>query len=1368
MRLTLWFLIIGLFPLTLSILIPSIQKFDVVKYNSTQKLTAIRDLRVEQLHRWLSEKQLNLKTLSEDNDLIELSDFYDNNLQAPKAREIYNNIKNELKSYIGHYKEYIEIFIINPKTGKIIISTDPASLGEDKSKDPYFTETLKIRGNYIKDIYFDKKLQKHTMAFASPIIDKRSLNAEKPIVGILVATVDLKNSLYVLLQDRTGLGETGESLIINKKSVALNELRSYVNAPLNLKINSRAAALALKGETGIIESTDYNNSDVLAAYTFIQSIGWGFITKQNVDEIYAPIRAMLVNYAVLFLISLILLVLVASVVGRSISRPIVNMAMVSERIEKGDLSARNEKITTDELGFLARSFNKMAEVISSKFDIQENVSAISSTMMELVDMDEFRNKLLLKLMSITEASMGVFYVLDKDKNQFVHFTSIGTNPGLLQPFDAENPEGEFANVLKFKKIAHIKNIPYDSVFKFKTSAAEINPREIITLPILVDDVVVAVISLVNIKEFNVNSIEILNQSLININTAYSHILATEKTRSLAEHLAKVNEQLEAQTKEILNKSEELQRYTLELNRQNQELDTQRLHVEEANRLKSEFVSNMSHELRTPLNSIMALSRVLIMRSKDRITNEEQEYLKIIERNGKQLLSLINDILDLSKIEAGKLDLNISKVSIKSLLGTIKENLHQLAVDKGLKISLQVPDGMPLIETDHLKLNQVIQNIVGNAIKFTDKGEVKITASQTDDGSIAIVVKDTGIGIPEKDIPYIFEEFRQVDGTISRKFEGTGLGLAIAKKTIELLGGNIKASSQLGVGSTFTITIPLVSKGDIKPKQVTYYKPGSKENGRKSILVVDDDPDVSSKLSKDITEAGYKTIIASSGAEALELAEKYHPSLITLDVIMPEMDGWEVLGQLKDNPKTKDIPVIVVSVSDDLKTGLALGAVGHIFKPVDKDKLITKINNVVRASSSLLLVDDNDLDLQLMAYKLKSNKWEVNTASGGKECLDLLDKNVPDVLILDLLMPEVDGFQVLNHIRSQEKTKDLPVIIITSKNLSEQERHELERKASKVLIKSQTSLYDMHEEINRIISGLPGSPKIEDDTVEKEIPGKEEKEEITLVVVKNPEADIDELLTTLKKEGYRLEVVDEVQQSIKDLSPSGIILSVEIPEMGNFIALERLQGIEELKNTPVLIITKKEFKSQEASGFNMNYLQYFRYDKNYPQGVIDKIKLMLNPPSRPIHSDLATAENGDSSLDKGDSQSNVKRTLKEGARILVIEDNQDNRVSISAILNGQYEIIEAVDGLEGLRKAQTILPDIILLDISLPLMDGLEVTRILKANDETKSIPVIAVTAHAMKDDEERCMEAGCDAYITKPIDPEELLAKITMVFEDMA
>ncbi|MCD4681377.1 MAG: response regulator, partial [Bacteroidales bacterium] len=931
------------------------------------------------------------------------------------------------------------------------------------------------------------------------------------IIGIVVARIDLDRSLYKLLNNRVGLGETGETLIVNEDVLVLSQLRWYDNAPLNLHISAEPAINAANGKTGLTISADYRGEVVLAAYTYIPKTAWGFVCKQDLYELNAPIRDLIRNFAILFIISVLVVVLSVFWVIKRILRPIVNMNIAAKKIKNGDYTTRVAVCSRDEFATLANSINEMTASTESRIITQKGVADISETMIGQSSMQEFGSELLKELMGITGAHMSAFYILNEVSSEYEPFASVGANEELLKPFNVQNPEGEIGNALSKKSIYYLRNIPEDTIFKYKTFAGDAIPREIITIPVLANNIVVALISLVNIQKFSEECYDILKQSWAAINTSYSNLMASERTRVFAESLTRSNQQLEAQKEELQDQSEELQdqadelqQTSEELQEQNLELEAQRNHVEAANKLKSEFLSNMSHELRTPLNSIMALSRVLTMQAKDKLNDEENNYLEIIERNGKNLLTLINDILDLSKIEAGRMDVLPEFISIGSLLQIIKENMTTLSEERDLNLTLSIPDNLPQVETDESKLQQILTNIIGNAVKFTEKGSVDISVKH-DQENIFIEVKDTGIGISKEMLPNIFDEFRQADGTSSRQFGGTGLGLAIANKMTEILGGNIKVKSKPGVGSVFTITIP-----------IRWY---------------------SDKLNDDTN---------SSKIIRVQNAENKIPDL-----------------------------------HDDLK----------IVKAVSETRI--------------LLVEDNpDAIIQLRAI-LEKEGYLIDVAGGGQQALDYLQHTIPDGVILDLMMPDIDGFEVLQKIKSNKKTKNIAVLILTAKDLN---KEELEKLCS--------------NNIQQLIH--------------------------------KGDVDIEGLL-------------NKVQQM--------------------------------LENQPVL---KSHIETSN-----------------------------LKPET-----------------------SNLK------PNVLIEEENLDNMTTIKAILKDKCNIYEAVDGEEGLKTAQSQLPDLILLDMALPKLSGGEVIKVLKENNKTKNIPVIAVTAQAMSGDNEKFIKAGCDGYIPKPIDQEALLAEI--------
>ena len=1354
-RLIFWFLLVALLPLIAVSTVISLQRTRVIKEDAFHKLTAIRDLKVDQLNNWIDERISDLRVISLDREIRALSETL-NEKATEKNIRIIRYATEILNHYVAAYKSYEELFIINPLTGKIEISTNEARIGTDKSRNTNFTEPMRTGDAYVRDIYYSKTIHRPTMTFSLPIYGEG-----ESITAILVARIDLERSLYELLLERAGMGKTGETLIINQDVVALNELRWYPDAPLKLNIKARPAVMASQGKTGITETPDYRGEEVLAAYTFIPRARWGFVAKQDLKEIYAPVQAMFLHILVVLLISAVAVYLLALFVARIFARPVLEMTETSRKIQEGDLTARNRIKSSDEIGFLADSFNNLADAIGSQIQVQGAVAHVNDTMVAARDITGFAGRILKTLVDTTGSNLGAFYLLTSDGSRFEHCASIGVNPELLEPFNASAAEGELGKAALTKEISHIKDIPEDTIFTFRTFTGTVLPKEMITVPLMINERVSGMISLAALQPYSKEAVEILNLIWPGINTALSNLMAGEETRKLAEALQSKNqeleaqaeelqaqaEELEAQSEELQQTSDELQQRSEELQEQNVELETQRNQVEEANRLKSEFLSNMSHELRTPLNSVMALSRVLIMQTKEKLSDEEANYLEIIERNGKQLLALINDILDLSKIEAGRMDVSPKFFSIKSTIETIAESLEPLAEGKGIELTPQIPEYLPRIESDESRIHQILQNIIGNGVKFTNKGGVTVSAS-SDTEKIYIKVKDTGIGISNKDLPYIFEEFRQVDGSSSRPFEGTGLGLTIAYKAAKMLGGDIFVESTPGKGSTFKITLPIKWEGIAAVYEPITERPPSETigEGQKTILIVDDEPNVVAMISKYLTGEGYNTLTATSGRKALELAETHRPFAITLDVIMPEMDGWEVLQNLKKNPVTADIPVIIASVSDDRDTGFALGAVGSITKPFTRDALIIEINKIGRPRPhSIMVVDDNEIDLREMARVIEKEGIEAVPADSGSNCMELLKEDLPDILVLDLMMPEMDGFEVLDRVRTNPKTGNLPVIIVTAKDLTFEDRKRLKGSVSSILAKSDTTSKALLEEIKKILIKIEGHAESPRD--------KRAKRGTRILLVEDNESSVIQVKSTLQSEGFIVDVAGDGENALdymKRSIPDGIILDLMMPGIDGFEVLEKIRSTKATAGIPVLILTAKDLTPDDLKRLKSNNIQQL-----IQKGDVDREDLLyktnkmfgLVPEVKPNIADKKS--------------SIAPPATKMGkTTILVVEDNPDNLITIKAVLQNRYEILEATDGEAGLKTVLAELPDLVLLDMSLPKMDGFEVVQNIKEDENARHIPVIALTARAMKSDKEKTMEAGCDDYISKPIDPEKILAKI--------
>ncbi len=480
-----------------------------------------------------------------------------------------------------------------------------------------------------------------------------------------------------------------------------------------------------------------------------------------------------------------------------------------------------------------------------------------------------------------------------------------------------------------------------------------------------------------------------------------------------------------------------------------EIEEKNRELEVASRHKSEFLANMSHELRTPLNAIIGFSEVLIARMFGELGERQEEYLKDILTSGQMLLSLINDILDLSKVEAGHMELELAEFSLRQALDNSLMMVRERATNHGIRLSLSVEDGVDVIEADERKVKQVLFNLLTNAVKFTERGRIDVTVRREDD-DVAVAVKDTGIGIAPEDQALIFEEFRQVGRSHLRKQEGTGLGLSLAKMLVELHGGRISVESEVGAGSTFTFAIPLrqtpaAAAGADGAGAVWPPSPG--DGAAPTILVVEDNPASAELLTLYLRSAGFRVELARDGEEGLAMAGRLRPDGIVLDIVLPKLDGWELLGRLKADAALANTPVIIVSMLDERGRGFALGAADYLVKPVHRDDLLAALGRATASKPAVngarvLAIDDDPMALELIEAVLRPEGYEVTCATSGEEGLRLAAEVRPALVIVDLLMPEIDGFEVVERLRADPAVSDIPIVVLTSKAMTAADKKRL--------------------------------------------------------------------------------------------------------------------------------------------------------------------------------------------------------------------------------------------------------------------------------------------------------------------------------------
>ena len=489
-------------------------------------------------------------------------------------------------------------------------------------------------------------------------------------------------------------------------------------------------------------------------------------------------------------------------------------------------------------------------------------------------------------------------------------------------------------------------------------------------------------------------------------------------------------------------------------------------AEAANRAKSAFLASMSHELRTPLNAIIGYSEMLSEEAEDSNATSILPDLDKIRTAGKHLLELINSVLDLSKIEAGKMELFLETFTVHRLVKDVMDVSAALAAKNNNRLEFHVAPDTGEMRTDQTKLRQSLFNLVSNACKFTSDGEVLLDVKRGSDGFVEFVVRDTGVGMTPPQVAKLFESFTQADASMSRRFGGTGLGLALSRSFARMMGGDISVQSEEGKGSTFTMRIP--ARVSTEQAHHENYTPAPSASG--VVLVIDDDPDVYEMLRRTLSRHGFQVEGASVGEEGLRMAKRLKPRAITLDVMMPGMDGWTVLAHLKNDPETADIPVVMLTIVDNKNLGFAMGAAEYLTKPIDRDRLATVLLRYRGEKENIaLVVEDEENSREVTRRMLESEGWRVREARNGREGLEELARGIPSIVVLDLMMPEMDGFQLLDELHAKKEWKDLPVLVVTAKELTAEDRARLNGHVDRVLQKGSYQKDELIEQVARMVA-----------------------------------------------------------------------------------------------------------------------------------------------------------------------------------------------------------------------------------------------------------------------------------------------------------
>lgn len=1299
-------------------------------------------------------------------------------------------IQRAIERYEG-CKVYGEVFVTN-RYGAVIAQT--ARTSDYRQDDEAWWQHAMRDGFYVGDVVYDESSHVYSIDIGVRVDG----DTNRPIAVIKTAmTVDSLTSLLDTLV-------SGSSSKVVHSDVCFYLLSATKNIIYQAHGHDRGMHLdrtyehdigpSLAGTTRIFHAEDDHHGNMLGAVAFSNGYrnypghNWALVVESDFDQLFAPFTAL--RNTILWISAAIAVAAfaVAAIFSLVLSRRIGRLRSVAAEMGLGNLGVRADVDAPDELGELAKSINQMAEneaivarqantiaqgdysaditprcdhdelsnsinrMAASLRDVVSQANAIaegdysttvsqrgendalgaalnkmtdnlrrtsaqnelnqwlktgqtelSDLMRGVLDLPTLSRNVVTYLANYLGAQVGVMYV--SDDGQTLRLTGSYAFSQRKQ-LTEEIPLGTglAGQAALEQEIISISEVPADYI-AVKSGLGESAPRHLVAVPIVHDGEVKGVVELGTLTSFDQHQHELLNLVTANIAIAVKSAQDRQTMKQLLqqsqkqaielqkqqEELRASNEELEEQTEalkqseerlksqseelraineELEEKSEYLTQQKARIEKKNRELEVVRQEIEEkardlelASKYKSEFLANMSHELRTPLNSLLILAKSLADNDDGNLTDEQIESANIICDGGRELLNLINEILDLSKVEAGRLDVHFEDVSLASMVDRLRSQFSPLAEKKRIQLKTEVNQLLPeTFISDGQRTEQILKNLLSNAIKFTSQGSVTLRVRRpaddvrfrqtalTPDNTIALSVVDTGIGIPADRQRAIFEAFSQADGSTSRKYGGTGLGLAIARKMSALLGGEIHLQSREGQGSTFTLYLPLqpqkqfpepaagsllapppastpqtaatasappyssaVSPAAVGP--IAEWMSDDRHGiaaGDKTVLIIEDDSRFAKILADLARQRGYKCLIAGDGSSGLQIAFEHHPTAIMLDLGLPDIDGLSVLDQLKHHLPTRHIPVHVVSGRDDQAAVLKRGAVGHLLKPADSEELadaFTRIETFLQTGvRKVLVVEDNESLRKSLVRLIAHQGIDIQAVGTGAEACEMLLESTFDGIILDLGLPDMTGFEFLRRLQKLPCEKTPPVVVYTGRDLTRQEHAELNRYTDSIVLKEADSEERVLDEVLLFLH-----------SVESSLPGRQQQ-------VVRMLHDPDQVL-----EGRKILLVDD-----------------------------------DMRNTYAL------------------------------SNVLQKSGL-----------DVVMADNGKLALEKLDEESDI---------------------------------------------------DLVVMDIMMPVMDGYEAMRAIRSRPDCGKLPIIALTAKAMPEDRAKCLEAGANDYLTKPVDVEKLLS----------
>jgi signal transduction histidine kinase/CheY-like chemotaxis protein/HAMP domain-containing protein len=1064
----------------------------------------------------------------------------------------------------------------------------------------------------------------------------------------------------------TGVGGTWKDLTDNVNFMASNlteQVRGIVKvvtAVANGNLTQRLTVQA-KGEVAALADTINNMTDTLATFAdqvtnVAREVGVeGRLGGQaNVPGAAGTWKDLTGN---------------VNLLAANLTTQVRAIAEVATAVTKGDLTRSIQVDAKGEVSELKDNINTMISNLRETTEsnreqdwLKTNLARFTGMLQGQRDLNTLGKMLLSELAPLINAHQGSIYHnnLAENAGELVVLASYAHSGSVQLRETIRLGEGLVGECALQNRRMLLADVPAEYV-TIGSSLGRAQKLSVVVLPVLYENQTKAVIELASLQPFTAVNLNFLDQLALSIGAVFNTIEANMRTEGLLKQSQQLTVELQARQIELQQTNEELGTKARLLAEQNAEVERKNSEVEQARRAleekaselaltskyKSEFLANMSHELRTPLNSILILSQQLAENTAGNLTSKQVEFSRNINSSGSDLLNLINDILDLSKIESGTVTVDIEEIPFQGLRDSLDRNFRHVAEQKNLPLQIRFAEDLPRnMASDPKRLQQILKNLLSNAVKFTAHGHVEVRVGMATGGwssdhpvlsqtqhVIAFAVEDTGIGVPPEKQRLIFEAFQQADAGTSRKYGGTGLGLAISRELAVLLGGEIKLQSIPGQGSTFTLYLPLHYSGPnaatvhtrkTKTAETTVitlpvareeHIPDDRESiqpGDPVLLVIEDDPHYARILLGLARDKGFKGLVANKGSIGLSLARQYLPAAISLDIFLPDMLGWTVLNQLKLDPALRHIPVQIVTLEEERQHGLSHGAFNYLMKEPTTAGLEAAFDRLkeftVPRTKRLLVVEDNDVERDAVVELLGYDDIDIATAGSGEAALAAMRKQSFDCVVLDLRLPDMTGFELLEQVKADQSLSSVPVVVFTGKDLNADEQNQLQTMAKSIVLKDVQSPERLLDEtalfLHRVITQLP--------------PGK--------------------------------------------------------------------------------------------------------------QAMLDKLH-------------------------------NSSEVLK-GRKVLVVDDDARNIFALTSVLeNHDMEVISATNG----RQAIDILKstpglDMVLMDIMMPEMDGYETMREIRKDSNFRTLPILALTAKAMKGDREKCLEAGASDYISKPVNTDQLLS----------